>query len=131
MDWINANFYREFAYHLVYPQIFPNHTRSPELAQASLLSWGKDKTEHWLEILDRHIIGSHAYICGDEITIADYFAAEVLSCGAIIGVSFKKFPNVERWMSTMRALPSWNKVNEAVEGFAASLKGKSFVTISA
>jgi hypothetical protein len=34
-------------------------------------------------------------------------------------------------LKTMRALPTWNKVHEAVDGFAASLKGKSFVTIGA
>jgi glutathione S-transferase len=131
MDWVNANFYREFCYHLVYPQIFPNHTRTPDLAQTSLLTWGKEKAEHWLEILDTNIIGSHKYICGDEITIADYFAAEILHTGALIGGTFKKYPNVDRWMSTMRALPSWGKVNEAVDGFAASMKGKSFVAIGA
>ncbi len=131
MDWINTNFYRELAYHLVYPQVFPNHVRTPDVAHTATLSWGKEKTEHWLAILDKHIIGNNAYVCGEEITIADYFAAEVLSCGCLIGVSFATYPNVDRWMKTMRALPSWAKVNEAIEGFAASLKGKPFVTIGA
>ncbi|MDF2698298.1 MAG: glutathione S-transferase domain protein, partial [Labilithrix sp.] len=117
MDWINANFYREWAYHLVYPQIFPNHVRKPDVAHTATITWGKEKTEHWLEILDKNIIGSHKYICGDEITIADYFAAEVFSCGALIGATFTKYPNVDRWMKTMRALPNWSKVNEAIDGF--------------
>lgn len=131
MDWVNSNFYREFAYHMVYPQIFPMHARTPEAAQESLLSWGKSKTEHFLEILDKNLIGSNKFLCGDEITIADYFAAEIFSCGDLIGASYAKFPNVDRWMKSMRALPSWSKVNEAVEGFAASLKGKSFVAVGA
>jgi glutathione S-transferase len=131
MDWINTNFYREWAYHLVYPQIFPNHTRSPEEAQTACLSWGKEKAEHWLEILDRDLIGKNAYLCGDAITIADYFAAGVFSCGVLIGASFGKYPNVERWLKSMRGLSSWGNVNGVVEGFAASLKGKSFVTIGA
>lgn len=131
MDWVNANFYREWAYHLVYPQVFPMHTRTPDAAQTSTLNWGKEKAEHWLDILDKNIIGSHKFMCGDEITIADYFAAEIFSCGALIGASFAKWPNVDRWMKTMKALPSWSKVNEAVDGFAASMKGKSFVTIGA
>jgi len=33
-------------------------------------------------------------------------------------------------MSTMRALPGWKKANEATDGFAASLRGKKFVTIN-
>jgi glutathione S-transferase len=135
MDWINANLYREYAYHLVYPQVFPHHQRTPEAAQTSLLTWGKEKAEHWLDIMDKHYIGSHKFlcsdVCGDQITIADFFAAGVLSCGVLIGNSFKKFPNVDRWMNTMKALPSWAKVNEAVDGFAGSLKGKQFVAIGA
>jgi glutathione S-transferase len=131
MDWINTNFYREYAYHLVYPQVFPSHLRTSDVAQSSIVTWGKDKTEHWLGVLDKSIIGNNKFLCGDEITIADYFAAEVFSCGALIGVGFAKFPNVDRWFKTMQALPSWKKVNEVVDGFAASLKGKPFVTIGA
>lgn len=131
MDWVNANFLREYCYHLVYPQVFPNHTRSPEAVQTATLAWGKDKTHDFLQILDRSIIGSNKYVCGDAITIADYFAAEVLSAGALIGASFARYPNVDRWMKSMQALPSWKKVNEVLEGFAASLKGKPFVTLGA
>ena len=131
LDWVHTNLAREYAYHLIYPQVFPHHVRTPEAAQTSLLNWGKEKSEHMLSILDRSIIGSHKYMCGDAITLADYFGAEVLGVGSLIGVSFKAYPNVDRWMNTMRALPSWGKVNEAADGFAASLKGKPFVTIGA
>ena len=124
MDWINTNHYREWGYHLIYPQVFPHHQRSPEAAQTSLLEWGKEKSEKWLGILDKHVIGNHKYLCGDQITIADYFGAEIIAAGDLIGASYKRFPNVDRWLSTMRALPSWKKVNEAVDGFAASLKGQ-------
>jgi glutathione S-transferase len=131
MDWFNANFSREWAYHLVYPQIFPNHARSPEAAQTATVSWGKAKSEAFLEILDKHLLGSHKYLCGDEITIADYFGAGIIELGTVIGTTFQKYPNVDRWTKTMRALPNWAKVNEAANGFAASLKGKSFVTVGA
>src|SRR4051812_14804973 len=131
MDWVNANLYREFGYHMVYPQIFPNHARTPDAAQDATLSWGKAKAEHLIEILDKSLIGSNKFLCGNEITIADYFAAGVMACGDLIGVRFAKYPNVDRWMQSMRALPSWAKVNEATDGFAASLKGKSFVAIGA
>lgn len=131
MDWFASNLVKDYAYNLVYPQVFPHHVRQPEAAQATTLQWGKAQTERWLGLLDKEIIGANKYVCGDQITIADYYAAGVLSCGTLIGISFSKFPNVERWMGTMRALPSWGKVNEVLEGFASSLKGKSFVTVSA
>jgi glutathione S-transferase len=130
MDWFNTNYYREFAYHLVYPQVFPHHARTPDAGQKATLDWGKDKSEHWLKLLDTAVLGSNKYVCGDQITIADYFGAELLSAGDLIGVGLKRFPNVNRWMASMRALPGWKKVNEAVDGFAASMKDKPFVTIN-
>lgn len=129
MDWFNANHYREWGYHLIYPQIFPHHIRQPEAAQTAMLQWGKEKSEIWLQRLDQHVIGKNKYLCGDQITIADYFGSVLISAGDLIGVSLKRFSNIDRWMNTMRALPSWKKVNEAADGFAASLKGKTFVTI--
>jgi glutathione S-transferase len=130
MDWFNTNHYREWAYHLVYPQVFPGHLRTPEAVQKATVEWGKTESEKWLKRLDTNVLGSNKFVCGSDITIADYFGSEILSIGDLIGVSFKRFPNVDRWMGSMRALPSWKKVNEALDGFAASLKGKPFVTIT-
>lgn len=131
MDWFNTQLYREFGYHLAYPQLFPHHTRQPDAAQASLVQWGLEKTEHWLKVLDKHLIGNNKFLCGDEISIADYFGAQILALDVLIGASWKRFTNVDRWMNTMRALPNWTKVNEATDGFGASLKDKKFVTVGA
>jgi glutathione S-transferase len=130
MDWFNTQHYREWGYHLIYPQTFPHHVRPTEEAQRATVEWGREKSEAWLKVLNDNIIGSHEYLCGDSITIADYFGAEILAAGDLIGVTYKRFPNVDRWMSAMRALPGWKKTNEATDGFAASLKGKKFVTIN-
>jgi glutathione S-transferase len=130
MDWFNTNLYREWGYHLVYPQVFPHHVRQPEAAQKATLDWGKEKSERWLKVLDGHIISDRKYLCGDTITIADYFGSQILAAGDLIGAKVERFPNVNRWMNAMRALPSWKKVNEATDGFAASLKSKQFVTLT-
>jgi glutathione S-transferase len=130
MDWFNTQHYREWGYHLIYPQLFAHHKRKTEEAQNATLEWGRTESEKWLEVLDKKVLGKAKYLCGDQITIADYFGAEILAAGDLIGVSFKRFPNVDRWMATMRALPSWKTVHEVTDGFAASLKGKPFVTIN-
>jgi glutathione S-transferase len=130
MDWFNTNYYREWGYHLVYPQVFPHHVRNPEPVQTATLAWGKEKSEQWLALLDKHVLGHKTYLCGSAITIADYFGAELLGCGDLIRASFKRYPNVDRWMKTMRALPAWKQVNEVAEGFAASMADKQFVTIT-
>lgn len=130
MDWINTNFYRDFAYGMVYPQAFPHHKRRSDEAQASTLAWAKEKSQGWLTILDENLIGpDRKFLCGDKITIADYLGAEMIGLGELIGCDFSAYPNLSRWLGNMKALKSWPKVHDVFHGFAASIKGTSFVAI--
>src|SRR5882672_11665408 len=117
MDWINTNFYREWGYNLAYPQLFPHLKRRSDEAQAATLEFGKENARRWLKILDTHWIGpKNTYLCGNTLTIADYFGAGIVTLGEIIGVDFAPYPNVKRWLDTMKKLPSWGSVNEAFYG---------------
>ena len=129
MDWFNTQFYREYGYHLVYPQIFPHHRRADEAAQEGTISWGKERAAVAMQLLDDHIIGNYKYVCGDDLTIADFMGASMVTAGDHIRVDFSKFPNVKRWLETMRLLPTWNKTNEVHYGLADSLKDKQFHVI--
>src|SRR5262249_48150796 len=64
MDWINTNHYREWGYHLIYPQVFPHHHRTPDAAQLATIEWGKSKSEEWLKIMDSHVLGNKKFLCG-------------------------------------------------------------------
>jgi glutathione S-transferase len=131
MDWINTNFYREWGYNLCYPQLFPHLKRRSDEAQAATLEFGKENSKRWLKILNDHWLGPNKpYLCGSEITIADYFASGIVSLGEVIGVDFAPYPNVKRWLERMKALPSWPKVNEVFNGLVASVKGQKFVTLA-
>jgi glutathione S-transferase len=131
MDWVNTGFYREYGYHLIYPQILPNHKRQTDEANRLTVEWGQDKAKAWLEILDSHWLGaSNRYLCGDDITIADYFASSLLTVGELIGVKFDKYPNLAGWIETMKSLPSWNTVHAPFNDFKQSLSGMSFVTLN-
>ena len=126
MDWFNSQFYRDFGYGLLYPQIFPHHKRPTDEFHAGVIAWGKEKAKVWFGILDKHIVGSKPYGCGEQITIADYFGACIVTAGEIIGCSYEEFANVRRWVGNVKKLPGWAKNNEVMDGFAASLKGKPF-----
>ena len=130
MDWLNSNFYKDFGYGVIYPQLFPHHKRPGDAVQAGTLDWGKQKSQSWLKILDEKLIGpNQRYLCGDRITLADYMGAEMISLGRVIGCNYAAYPNIERWLGNMKALKCWPKVHEAIDGFAGSLKDKSFVAV--
>ena len=124
MDWINTQLCRDFAYGLVYPQIFPAHKRPNDATQAQQLAWGKERAAGWMKVLDEKLLGpKKAYLCGDAITIADYFGAAFVALGDAIGCDYSAYPNIKRWLGKMKSLKSWNRVNEVIDGYAASLKG--------
>jgi glutathione S-transferase len=79
-----------------------------------------------MRVLDEHLIGpKHTYLCGDQMTIADYFGASFVALGELIRGDYAAFPNVERWLAAMKRLQNWSKVNEVIHGFAASLNDTS------
>jgi glutathione S-transferase len=130
MDWLNTQFYREFGYGLVYPQLFPHHKRRSDEAHAGSIEWGQQGAKKWLQVLNDHWIGPNSqYLCGNEITIADYFGAGVVSIGEWIGCDLAAYPNVKRWLDNMKKLKSWAQVNEVFNGFVAANKGKAFARV--
>jgi len=130
MDWLNTQFYRDFGYGLLYPQIFPHLRRPTEEQQAGTVAWGKEKAEGWLKILDEHLIGpKNAYLCGNEITIADFLGAPYVTAGEIVRCNYARYPNITRWLGAMKALPTWTRVNKPFYDLVASVKDTPFVAI--
>jgi glutathione S-transferase len=130
MDWLNTGFYRDAGYGLVYPQILPHHRRRSDEAQAATVEWGKEKSKFWLHVLDERLLGAgNKYLCGDEITIADYLGAGMVSLMEAIGCNLGGYPNLARWYDTMKARPNWAKANEVFYGMVGSFKGKQFEAI--
>jgi glutathione S-transferase len=129
MDWLNTQFYRDWAYNFCYPQLFPHHKRRSDEAQAGAVEWGKKNSQKWMRILNDHWIGENQYLCGNQITIADYFGAGLVTLGEAIHTDFDKYPNVARWLSNMKSLKNWDKINEVFNGFVMSTKGKAFETV--
>jgi glutathione S-transferase len=126
MDWFNTQFYRDFGYGLLYPQLFPHHKRPTEEHHSGVIAWGKDKTKAALAVLDTHFLGGKDYVANNRISIADYFGVGLVSAGELIGCTYKDYPNVQRWLARMKQLRSWASVNEVMYGFAGSLKEKEF-----
>jgi glutathione S-transferase len=129
LDWFNTGFYRDLGYGLVYPQVLPHHKRPDERVQAGVLEWGREKTRHWLGILDQSLLGPRKpWLAGDEISIADHFAAAIVTLGEVIRLDYAGYANVVRWLGRVKARPSWKPVNEGFYAyFVAPFKDAPFV----
>jgi len=126
MDWFNTQFYRDYGYGLAYPQMYPHHKRPTDEAQSATIAWGREKSEDWFRLLDQHWLGDKPYVCGDEMTIADFLGVCFVTLGEVIRCEFNKYPKVCGWVDRMKKLPSWDKVNEAHYGFVNAVKDQPF-----
>jgi glutathione S-transferase len=130
LDWFNSNFYRDWGYGLIYPQLFPHLKREDAKVQEGVVAWGKEKSKAWLQVLNDHFIGpKNQYLCGNEITIADYFGAALVTAGELVHCNLSAYPNVERWLGNIKKRPSYAKVYETFNGFCASTKGQPWQAI--
>lgn len=130
MDWFNTTFYRDYAYGWIYPQLFPHHRRPTEETQKATIAWGKERATDRLRILNDYWLGpDKPYLCGDKITIADYFASSFVSLAEFIRVDFSPYPNLKRWYERMKGLKTWNTVHEVFYGFAGSMKDARFEVV--
>ncbi len=131
MDWFNTGFYRDLGYNLVYPQVYDHHKRPGPINEGTV-RWGKEKVAHWLGVLERHILGHGGpWLAGEQRTIADYFGANLLACGDLIGNDLSDYPNVSAWLDRARALPSWGACSEAHDGFVRYLSSNTFEHVGA
>lgn len=129
IDWVNTQLCRDLAYGTVYPQVFPSHQRRSEEAQAAHLQWGLERARAWLQVMDRHLLADQPWLCGAQMTIADLFAGSFVALATLVGSDFAVWPNVRAWLARLQALPSWAEVNQAIDGYAASLRGRPLLAI--
>jgi glutathione S-transferase len=127
LDWFNSNFYRDWGYGFVYPQVFPGHKRADATAHAATVAWGRDKSKGWLQVLNDHwLAGGRTYLLGNDASIADYFGLGLVTAGELLQIDFASYPNVQRWIKTMKARPSYAEVYKVFNGFCESTKGQAF-----
>jgi glutathione S-transferase len=129
MDWLNTSLYRVLGYNFIYPQLYAHHRREPEEVNQGTVRWGRERCEQYLQLLDRHWLGHKRFLCGEEITLADYFGAPVVAQLQLVDANLAPFENISRWMAEMRKLASWEKVHAMHSQYAASLAARKFVTL--
>jgi len=113
MDWFNTGFYHAFGYDFVYPQILDHLKFKEPVAQKALLNFGREQSKKYLAVLNDNWLGpDKKFLLGDQLTIADYFGACLVTAGEITHCDLSAWPNVARWLRNVKALPSWGKVNE-------------------
>jgi glutathione S-transferase len=126
MDWFNTNFYHEFGYAFVYPQLLAHHALPDPAAQALLTAHGREGAEFRLGVLDGQIRANGGpFLLGGAASLADYLGAAYCVIGELVGFDFSPWPNVARWLDAMRARPAWDEVHAAFYGWRSAARAQA------
>lgn len=129
MDWFNTGLYRVMGYEYIYPQIYAHHRRESDAVNRGTIQWGRARTLQCLRLLDEHWLGKKPYLCGNEITLADFFGAPLLGQFDLIGADLSCYVNISHWIDRMRKLKAWGEVHAMHNRYAASLSNREFVKL--
>lgn len=123
MDWFNTGFYHAFGYSQVYSRMMPHkYGLSDAAAQAEYEAKGLEASIRRLDVLNNDMIGAtNDFVCGSTITLADYFGLPILTLGEVVGFDLSPWPNVQRWVATMKSRSDWPAVDVAFQGMKAAI----------
>jgi glutathione S-transferase len=130
--WFESNFYRDFGYQYVYPQLLPQHRRANAAADDATVEWGRTQSQRWFAVLDGHFLRRRQpFVLGEPLTIADFFGASITSLGELVRCRFDGYPNVARWLQAVGALEGWRRANAGFRQLVEMLSGREFVPLQA
>lgn len=122
MDFFNTYMMRDYVYGLIYARVL-SHYRLPGQAHQQYIALHEPRAQRRLKALDAWI-GAKTFICGDSITIADYFGSGIITAGELIGYDLRPWTNITRWLHTMKALPSWDEVHAGFYGWRSAVEAQ-------
>lgn len=126
MDFFNTFLMRDYVYGLVYSRVL-SHYRLPGQAQSQFIALHEPRARRRLKALDTWI-GAKPFICGNEITIADYFGSGIVSAGELINFDLRPWANVTRWKNTMKSLATWDEVHAGFYGWCSAVEAQNKAT---
>lgn len=126
LDWLNTQLHEYYCLFTIYPHMGVPHGLDPVIAQG-LMTYGESHCVRWLKVLDEVMLKDRKFLCGDDITLADYLGAAYVTLGEIAAFDLSPYPNIEAWVARMKARSHWDKTYAGFYGMVAVLRGQAAI----
>jgi len=124
LSWFTTQFHTSFCVMICYPNIGVPHGMSPTQL-TDLMAYGHEHAPRWLKVLDAHMLAGRAYVCGDQVSLADYLALSFVLLGGLASYDFSPYPNITAWIARMQARPSYAPTYAAFDTMVAFMRPKA------
>jgi glutathione S-transferase len=115
VSWLQTNFHVYHCVLLSYTYVIPVLRGLDPQVLAAMRRIGRHGSAKYLRILNDEIIGTKPFICGDDISLADYVGAANVTLGYHCGLDLRPYPNVARWINTLKQRKGWNRAYSVFE----------------
>lgn len=122
LDWFNTQFHEYFCLFTCYPNMGVPHGLDPAIGQA-VMAYGREHAVRWLKLLDERMLGNSPYVCGDQITLADYLGASFVMLGDVAAFDLTPYPNIVSWLGRLQAGRNWDATYAGFRGLVAAVRG--------
>jgi glutathione S-transferase len=121
LSWFATQFHEYFCVMVCYPNMGVPHGMPPAQL-ADLVTYGREHAPRWLKVLDQHMLKDQPYVCGDQVTLADYLGLSFVLLGGLANFDFAPYPNIQAWIARMQARPSYAPTYAAFETMVAFMR---------
>ncbi|WOS62610.1 glutathione S-transferase family protein [Sinorhizobium fredii] len=117
MGWFGTNFHVTYCVFLAYRRMIPEMLALNPATHVDLERIGQAVAAKYLSVLDRNMLSGRQFVCGDEITIADYLGFSHVTLGEYIDFDFSPYPNIKAWLSRMKTRIGHDAAYASFRGF--------------
>lgn len=104
MDWFSTHFHTFFGLLTVYPQFLP---KVAVLGGEAIKPLARAGVTKYFDVLDQRLADGRTFVCGTNVTLADYTGLVYASLGEATRFDYSAWPNVRLWMERMKQRPGY------------------------
>lgn len=107
LAWFTTNFR---GYHCMlgtYPRMLPELAWLSPVTRDELAALGAHGSRRYLTVLDRRLAQHGPFVCGRDLTIADYAGIAQVTLADYVDFDFSPYPAVQTWCARMRDRDGW------------------------
>ncbi|MBC2834039.1 glutathione S-transferase family protein [Paragemmobacter straminiformis] len=130
VSWFSTNFW---AYHCIlgtYPRMLPalGWLNPITLNEISMLA--AHGSARYLTVLDRRLAQGGPFVCGPDLTIADYTGIAKVTLADYVDFDFSPYPAVSRWCARMRERDGWTAAFAGFTGLVDAARQQRSATVA-
>ena len=115
VSWLQTNFHVYHCVLLSYTYVIPALRGLDPQVLAAMRGIGRHGSAKYLRILNDEMIGAKPFIGGCDISLADYVGAANVTLGYHYGLDLRPYPNVARWLDTLKQRKGWSPAYSVFE----------------